>query len=217
MPPKLSPESVLVAFPLPAGLLGASMRRTLGDLNQSYLELCTAVDAAGDPRFSLREEVLAKLVAAEPDTLRRLVQCPFALFELQADPAPRFEPAHRISDVATRSANETLDEQGRRFTQAAFVVASRMTERSPLATRIAFGLPPSVDSMVQELSPVALLQAAARKATLRPRWRNHPSFWPLLLEAAQLKGGLQLQRVHSLGVRLLAAQLAAAPRVPARR
>lgn len=217
MPPKLSPDSVLVPFPVPTGLLGAAMRRTLADLNQSYLELCMVPGAGTDPRFSLREEILARLLDAEPDTLRRLVQCPFSLFELQVEPGARFEPAHRISDSSARSSNEALDEEGRRFTQAAFVVAARMTERSPLATRIAFGLPPSVDTMMLELSPLALLQAAARKATLRPRWRDHSCFWTQLLDAARLKGGLQLQWVHSLGIRLLAAQFTAVARSPPRR
>jgi hypothetical protein len=216
MPPILSPESILIPFPVPTGLLGATMRRKLAELNREYLDLCMSPGAAGDGRFGLREDVLDKLAGADPDTLRRLVHCPFALFELYIEPASRFEASRQVSDSALQS-TEPFEESGQRFIQAAVVAVAHMTERSTLATRIAFGLSPAVDALVRDLSPVALLLAAARRTSLRPRWRDHPIFWPTLLEGAQLKGGLVLQRAHSLGIRLLAAQVATFPRSPHRR
>jgi hypothetical protein len=207
MPPNPLPETLVVPFPVPSRLLGEATRRTIAQLNRDYLEVCTVPGAAGDPRFGLREEVLQGLAQAGADTFRRLVQCPFVLFEVQVAATPRFAIPGRVSDSGASRPTDLFDEHGRRLAQAVFVVAARMAERSPLASRLAFALPPAADVMVRELSPLGLLEAAAVSASLQPRWRDHPCFWPMLLDAAQRNGGLLLQRVHTLGIRLLAAQV----------
>src|SRR5262245_54447723 len=92
------------------GFLTPAIRRDVADVNRRFLDLALEPALAGDPRFSLPDDVVPVLSAGGDALLSRVAACPFTLFQVSLahgrlgglDRAPGVEDTRRpLLDAAT--------------------------------------------------------------------------------------------------------------------
>ena len=168
-------------------LLNPAVRRDIAELNGLYLDRALDPQQGADPWFRLPLKAADWLREGSPAARERAAQCPFTLFEFVL-PSPAEAVAWVTDAVADRAESAPCDpawtETRRAFGVTALAVVRRMTEGVPMAPRIAFGLPPSMEARLHAMSLSESYRVAAWPGLLRPRWGGHERFWTVLAALA---------------------------------
>ena len=191
------------------GFLTPAIRRDVADVNRRFLDLGLDPALAGDPRFSLPDDVVPILRSGGNALLSRVAACPFTLFQISLahgrlgglDRAPGVEDTRRpLLDAATTG--RTLS-----FAHVAVFLAWRLADDEPLAFRIVLGLSAGDELLLNQTPAVDLPRLASAPRLIEPRWIGHPRYWRLLVRAAAAGGDATLQRVHCAGLCMVVADL----------
>lgn len=172
---------------LPQGnLLNGRVRRDIADLNRLFLERALHPTHGLDPWFRLPAPAVDRLRAATPDSLERAARCPFALFELALPPSD--EPETWAVDAIADGPEGGILEQTQREARRAFGVAAlgllrALTEGTPLAPRITFGLRAGTEARLAAFSLADSYRVASWHGLIRPRWHLHERYWNLLADS----------------------------------
>lgn len=204
--------------PVHSGLIPASVRRDLADLNSQYLDLGLAPGLEGDARFGWSEPVRRCLLSAEADTRAGIAALPFALFGLLLTPDGPVAATPRVED--TQAACAPAGWQGRyeSFAHQSVFLARQLLDGEPMALSLVFGLPDEARRWLAESRLAELAAVAGSARVIRPRWRLHARFWELLTLSARRGTPGALQWAHCIGLCLLgAADGDVAPAPPRRR
>jgi hypothetical protein len=164
-------------------LLNAAVRRDIADLNRLYLDHALDPHYGADAWFSVPARAADRLRQGSVAGLERAAQCPFTLFEfVLPDPVEAAAwPTDAVADRAERSpCDPAWTETRRAFGVTALAVVRRMAEGVPMAPRIAFGLPPSLEARLHAMSLSESYRVAAWPGLIRPRWSGHERFWAVL-------------------------------------
>ncbi len=192
---------------------------TLPELNDFCLQVLAEQVCAGGTHAALSRIAHRWLQLTAAGRLRA-ANHPYLLFDAG------FSDPQRWQNLDSRQVNDgSPAAYGALFTVARGVVASEMVfvfawslaRRHPVQARLALGLHPLCAERITAESVLGAHQLGHRLwRWLRPRWLETPDFWDELLQAAAEGGSAQL-RVRMQGMRLLAAQTAAALRSGTRR
>lgn len=189
---------------LDGGLLSRAVRRDLVDLNLGYLQLGLTLDPVDDPLVAWTPEVRREIAAAGPPVLARMAECPFSLFKISLPgAAARDIGGPRVEDAGGPAPPEGRAPRCVEFGSTALFAAWRLADSAPLAARIVFGLTPSEELLLNELSPSQVHALAADPAVVRARWPDRPRFWAALRGAAESATPASLQWVHCMGICLI--------------
>lgn len=168
-------------------LLNPAVRRDIAELNGLYLDRALDPLHGDDPWFRLPPRAVDWLREGAQAARDRAAQCPFTLFEFVL-PNPAEVAAWQPDAVADRAESGPGDpiwtEARRAFGVTALAVVRRMTEGVPMAPRIAFGLPPSMEARLHAMSLAESFRVAAWPGLIRPRWGGHERFWTVLAALA---------------------------------
>jgi len=167
-------------------LLHPGVRRDIADLNRLFLDRALDPILRDDAWFQLPTATVGRLSAATAEVLERAAGSPICLFELKIPGADDLAPwsADAVNDGMSSGTRDTLNESRRSFGLVALGVARRLAEGAPLASRIAFGFDPAIETRLSGLSPSAAYRLAAWSGLVQPRWHAHPRYWRLLADAA---------------------------------
>ena len=191
------------------GFLTPAIRRDVADVYRRFLDLALEPALAGDPRFSLPDDVVPVLSAGGDALLSRVAACPFTLFQVSLahgrlgglDRAPGVEDTRRpLLDAAT--VGRALS-----FAHVAVFLAWRLADDEPLAFRIVLGLSAGDELLLNETRPSDLPRLATAPRLIAPRWIAYPRYWRLLVRAAAAGGDATLQRVHCAGICMVVADI----------
>lgn len=186
-------------------VLSPAIRRDLADLNREYLELGLTRELADDPRFGWSEAVRRTLLETDEATRSRMAASPFTLFELSlplAGVGPAAQPG-RVEDIGHQPFGKEIASRCSSFLHVALFFGWRLADLTPLATRVALGLPPAAQLQISEMCPSQLARLAAWPGLVRPRWPGHRRFWSLLASASRSQSATALQWAHCIGICLL--------------
>lgn len=184
-----------------AGLLSRAVRRDLVDLNRNYLELGLSLAGEADPLFAWTPSVRQEIAAAEPAVRARMAECPFSLFRIcLSGTAGSVPDGHRVEDHGARAPATGRTPGCLEFSSSALFAAWRLADSAPLAARIVFGLTPSEELLLNELSPSQVGALAADPAVVRARWPDRVRFWSALRTAAESATPAALQWAHCMGI-----------------
>lgn len=190
-------------------IFARSVKRDLTDLNRRYLELGLCVDGGADPLFAWSDDVRREIEAADPAARDRMAACPFAFFDIRlpsGNPAPGAD-VDRVEDrppgggPSVARAAECVA-----FTYGALFTAWRLADSAPLAARIAFGLSPAAELVLNETCPTRIAMLSTHPGVVRARWPGHSRFWAMLRGAAQSDSDHSLQWAHCVGICLMGAE-----------
>lgn len=183
------------------GLLRRTVRRDLVDLNLAYLELGLALVDEDDPLVAWTPEVRREIAAADPGVRARMAECPFSLFKISLSRASgRDLEGRRVEDAVSSAPPGGRTPRCVEFRSTALFAAWRLADSAPLAARIVFGLTPSEELLLNELSPSRVHALAMDPAVVRARWPDRPRFWAALRDAADSATPAALQWVHCMGI-----------------
>lgn len=205
------------AVPARSGLLSATLRRDLTDLNSLYLDLGLATGAEDDPRFGWAEPIRARLRSADADTLARLATVPFALFDLVLPVGPAAAPAARVEDGRPVTSSAALQGRCESFAHQAAFLARRLVEGRELAAGVVFALAPEARRWLLECRPLQVADLVLDPASIRPRWRWNVHFWETLVAAAGCSSPAALEWAHCIGLCLIGAADDPPASLPAKR
>lgn len=204
-------DGLSFGFPVPArtSVLGPVLRRDLADLNQQFLDISLDAGLAGDPRFTWSEPVRCGLLETDAAARARMASSPFSFFELvlPADVAMPAGPG-RVAEGTSAGADPAVAGRCMTFVHLALFLAWRLADGAPLATRLALGISPAAELLLNETSASQLVQFAALPGLIRPRWPAHRRYWDLLAGAARRGSDAALQWAQWAGICLLGADLA---------
>ncbi len=187
-------------------LLGREIRQ----LNRIFLTL--VVDSPGPvgdcgARLGLPPRIVAKLTRLGAGETDRIVDCPYALFEITIPLDARRRSIRAVADRAT----DTVTSPG---SLAMFRLLALMCQRAIVrfdraAAQLTFGL---IKAEVRQLDRMSLdsvvrLAATAPEA-LHCRFAGHPSFWTDLIHLAAHGTDRQLAAAHLAGQQWIAARIA---------
>lgn len=196
-------------------VLDPETREAITDVNLAFLtqiDLLLPTPGAGGQRPT---PILRELQGASAATRAAAAACPYTLFNLRFEDAVFWRGVRAETRPALAAAPVAAA-----FGRAAVVLAWHLVRSREFAAPIALGMAPAVSDIWREL-PVRALDRVACMALphLKPRWPEHPRFWPMLLAAAADAHPDQLAEVRLLGLQLLAADAmrSAAPAARARR
>ena len=184
----------------PRRVVDAPTLRGVHDLNRQFL-------AGVLPGLQQRFAGTAAVAALAPAGRSLAAECPYSLYDF------RFADAELWRGIAA-DVRPVIAPHGPMagFCRAAAFLTWHLVRSSDLAAALTLGMVPAVVELWRAI-PLSLLDqvAAAAAPFLAPRWSEHPTFWPLLADAA---GSGNLQQLA--GVRLLGLQLLAADSLPHR-
>ncbi len=186
-------------------VLSPAIRRDLADLNREFLELGITRELADDPRFGWSDAVRRTLLETDEATRNRMAASPFTLFELTLPPVgygPATQPG-RVEDIGNEPFGKEIASRCSSFLHVALFFVWRLAELTPLATRVALGLPPAAQLRISEMCPSQLARLSAWPGLVRPRWPGHRRFWSLLAGASRSQSATALQWAHCIGICLL--------------
>ena len=207
MPRQPGPPDAACESLVRGSLLTPTVRRDVADLNRQFLELGLSPDLAGDARFAWSEPVRRGLLETDEATRGRMAACPFTIFELLLPPDRPGSVAEprRVEDGGWPVAAGVTASRWLSFVHLALFLAWRLADSAPMATRIALGLPPSVELRLNEMCPSELVHLATWPGLIRPRWPAHQRFWATLAGAGRRNTSVALQWAHCVGICLLGA------------
>ena len=194
------------ALPTRNGLLSASLRRDLADLNLQYLDLGLDPSAEADPRFGWEESIRANLRAVDAPTRERLAAVPFALFELVIPLAAPSPVTARVEDGSPLARSGIPTGRCESFAHQAAFLARRLAEGGELASGVVFAFAPEARRWLLESRPSQLAELARHPAAIRPRWRTHGQFWQVLVGAACRSSIAALEWAQCIGLCLIGAE-----------
>lgn len=207
------------------GMLGPQLRRDLTVLNYQFLEISLGTGLGVDPRHTWSEPVRAQLLATDAATRERMASSPVSFFELilPADAATHADPG-RVEEEGRPDELPAIAGSCLAFLHLALFLARTLVASAPLATRLALGIPPAAQRVLNETSTSDLMRLAVCPGLVRPRWPGHRRYWELLATSARHGPDAALQWAHWMGICLLGASLGtqtpvapiAGPRVAAR-
>jgi hypothetical protein len=186
-------------------LLNSAVRRDIADLNRLFLNHALDPVHRGDSWFDLPAATVQQFERAPPDALERAVCMPIALFQLVLpDPGDAADwRMGAVGDAERHPGDHARGEIRRSFGLVALGVVRRLAEGVPLAARIAFGLPASMEHRLSSLSPSEAFRLASWQGLVRPRWPSHARFWNMLAGAAAGSCKEDLFWAYSAGLCLL--------------
>lgn len=201
-----------------APVLRKDILSRIHELNSDYLELLaterTSDECSGQLQY-FTPKLQAAVVELSFEHRTRLAAAPYALYSLGFE-APRFW------QTACGSARRRIDERyagtgasslRTLFVEIAFVQAWHIAGTHPLAARMIYSMSESVRERIAALSLWQVRRIVAEHAKLMtPRWPNNPCFWPDLIAFAKAGDATRLAATQSLGMQLIAAELAATSR-----
>ncbi len=200
------------------GPRGAAVPRevieTLPELNDYCLQVL-----AEQARAGCTHAAAAKIgqgwLALDAPARRRAANHPFLLFDAGLSDPRRWRNLDRaqVQDAppGTYQALFTVS-QAIAATERVLVFAWSLARRHAVQARLALGMHPLCLEWITAHSVLAAHQLGRRQwMWLRPRWLNSPEFWDELLRGAA-EGGAAHLRARVQGIRLLAAETAAAMR-----
>jgi hypothetical protein len=193
-------------LPTRNGLLSASLRRDLADLNLQYLDLGLDPSAEADPRFGWDESIRANLRAVDAPTRERLAAVPFALFELVIPLAAPSQVTARVEDGSPLERSGIPTGRCESFAHQAAFLARRLAEGGELASGVVFAFAPEARRWLLECRPSQLAELARHPASIRPRWRTHGQFWQVLVGAACRSSIAALEWAQCIGLCLIGAE-----------
>ncbi len=192
---------------------------TLPELNDFCLQVLAEQARAGCPHAAVSRIAHLWLQLNAAGRLRA-ANHPYLLFDAGFSDPQRWQNLDRpqINDGSPQAYGALFT--GSRAVAASemmFVFAWSLARRHPVQARLALGLHPLCAERITADSVLGAHQLGHRLwMWLRPRWLDTPEFWDELLQAAAEGGAAQL-RARIQGMRLLAAQTAAALRPRSRR
>lgn len=190
------------------GLFGPHLRRDLTVLNWEFLEISLGTELTVDPRHAWSEPVRAGLLATDAVTRERMASSPFSLFELVLPPDRAAAPdAGTVADAARPDEAPSIEGRCLAFLHLAIFLARNVVDSAPLATRLALGIPPAVERVLNDTSTSDLMRLAASPGLVRPRWPAHRRYWELLAASARRGSDAALQWAHWMGICLLGSSL----------
>ena len=187
---------------------------TLPELNDYCLQVLADQARAGCTHAAAAK-IGQRWLALDAPARRRAANHPFLLFDAGlSDPRrwrnldrPEVQDAPPGSYQALFTVSQAID-----ATELVFVFAWSLARRHAVQARLALGMHPLCLEWITAHSVLAAHQLGRRQWTwLRPRWLNSPEFWDELLRGAA-EGGAAHLRARVQGIRLLAAETAAAMR-----
>jgi hypothetical protein len=186
-------------------LLNSAVRRDIADLNRLFLTHAMDPIHRADSWFELPVATVQRFERAPPEALERAVCMPIALFQLVLPDAGDAVDVRigAVGDADRHPGDHARGEIRRSFGLVALGVVRRLAEGVPLAARIAFGLPASVESRLSSLSPSEAFRLASWHGLVRPRWPSHARFWNMLAGAAAGSCKEDLFWAYSAGLCLL--------------
>lgn len=188
----------------------------LPELNEFCFQVLAEQARAGGPHPAA-QQIAEGWLALDAPARRRAAAYPYLLFDAGfADPHRwrNLALAHQVSDPPPQAADETVFTvtQAVAATELVFVYAWSLARRHGVQARLVLGMHPLCAEWIAAHSVLGAHQLGRRLWTwLRPRWLNNPAFWAELLRGAA-EGGTAHQRARLQGMRLLAAETAAALR-----
>lgn len=189
-------------------VLGPHLRRDLTNLNCQFLEISLGTELNVEPRYAWSEPVRAALLATDAATRERMASSPFSFFELVLPSDPGLTPGPgRVGEAGRPDDVPATAGRCQTFLHVALFVAWHLADRAPLATRLALGISPAVELVLNESSTSDLVKLAACPGLVRPRWPAHRRYWDLLAVAARRGSDAALQWAHWMGICLLGANL----------
>ncbi|MBK7903996.1 MAG: hypothetical protein IPJ97_14430 [Proteobacteria bacterium] len=201
--PKLTPPGAVWLHQ--GNLLNPAVRRDIADLNRLFLAHALDPGHGADCWFQLPAATVKRLVEVAPEARERAACSPISLFEL-ALPRDDEAPPWRLETVADTDADfvdRARGETRRSFGLVALSVARRLAENAPFSSRIAFGLGPTSEARLSELTPSDSFRLASWPGLVRPRWPVHSRYLSLLAEAAAGTVQSDLTWAYSAGLCLL--------------
>ena len=186
----------------------------LPELNELCLEVLADQARAGCAHATVPK--IAQLwLALDAPGRRRAASHPFLLFDAGfSEPQLWLKLSSAQVSDAPPAAYETVFtvSQAVVATELVFVYAWSLARRHAVQARLALGMHPLCAEWIGTHSVLRAHQLGRRLwMWLRPRWLNSPEFWEELLQGAA-EGGAAHQRARIQGMRLLAAETAAALR-----
>lgn len=195
-----------------SAILSGDVLEPLHELNGAWLALLAAARRpwtthASDAR--LPDPVCCGLMALSAEQRGEIARCPFSLFTARFN-----DGAYWLSAASSRENGEPPEGAGgddplADFSLLALFFAWHLARTSPSSAKIVLGMSD------QTLEVFARLQLASlqriRSATLgvvTARWPERPLYWLRLLSSVSHKD--ELDEVRTLGLQMLAAELAAA-------
>lgn len=193
------------AWPHQGNLLNSAVRRDIADLNRLFLGYALDPSHGADCWFQLPLATVKQLVAVTPEARERAACSPISLFELTLpqEGEPVTWPLDAVADSDASSDERARGETRRSFGLVALLVARRLAESVPFASRIAFGLGSTSETRLSSLTPSESFRLATWPGLVRPRWPGHARYWNLLAQAATGAVKEDLYWAYSAGLCLL--------------
>lgn len=206
--PRANSQTLGIAGLARDGMLGPHLRRDLTVLNHQFLEISLGTDLTVDPHHAWSEPVRARLLATDAATRERMSSSPVSFFELvlPADATTKADTG-RVEEAGRPDERSAVAGPCLAFLHLALFLARSLVDSAPLATRLALGIPPAVQRVLNETSTSDLMRLAACPGLVRPRWPGHCRYWELLATSARHGSDTALQWAHWMGICLLGASL----------
>lgn len=185
---------------------------TLPELNEFCLQVLAEQARVGCTHATVGK-IAQRWLALDAPARGRAASHPYLLFDAGFSDPQRWRNLERgqVNDTppATYETVFTVS-QAVAATELTFVYAWSLVRRHAVQARLALGMHPLCVEWIAAHSILAAHQLGRRLwMWLRPRWLNRPEFWEELLRGAA-EGGAAHLRVRVQGIRLLAAETAAA-------
>jgi len=188
----------------------------LPELNEFCFQVLAEQARAGSPHRAA-QQIAEGWLALDAPARRRAAAHPYLLFDAGfADPHrwQNLDLACQVNDPPPEAAYERVFTVTRAVTatELVFVYAWSLARRHAVQARLVLGMHPLCAEWIAAHSVLGAHQLGSRLwPWLRPRWLNSPDLWAELLQGAA-EGGAAHQRARLQGMRLLAAETAAALR-----
>jgi len=198
------PQSAELAL---AGRWDNSVLEPLAEINEDVVEaLIGADDAVGPPLGGLRWRWQALGAPAR----RRLVRCPYLLLDAGFAQAQLWAALPRASVHELPPAREfttRLRPMPTSLIRRVLLLAWHLARANRLTARLALGMSGECAQLLARCRLADLdWYAEQRPAFIRPRWEHRPALWHALMVAAALEQTRELERLHSWGLQMLAAE-----------
>ena len=191
---------------LPGALLDDNVAMALAQSNAGFIDRVAA--AAGTPVAAvhgLPGDLARRVLRLLPQERTQLACCSYALFDLRFGDLAYWQLALAPTAPGTPMAPAGGAAPTARWVRTAVFLAWHLAQRRDLATALALGMSPTVQTL-WAATPLASLEAVgvAAEGALQARWPAHPRFWPQLLEAVECGDLRRLVAARHLGWQLLA-------------